>query len=191
MNREAHSSGPRSNAYSESKRSNWAEYDPFFAEARAALKRFDSKLPLSPAFPEVVALRVQTADFVQPCSRAEVTGALEQMPPETLEGLRAVILLAGTRKQEISWHGRLGCYGMYWRRCVFLCARPFRLPRGYTLDDLREFFLTDVLVHEIGHHVDRHRRKDTAAKESYAHAYVERQWSVTGKQARKKQWGER
>src|SRR5262245_44402308 len=114
------SSGPRSNAYSESKFTNWTVYDPFFAEAQTALKRFDSRIPRNPVFPHVIVLRPQLADFIHPCTRNEVTSRLERIPPASLQGLRAVFLLAGTRKQEKSWGSSIGCYGIYWRPCVFL-----------------------------------------------------------------------
>jgi hypothetical protein len=96
------SSGPRSNDYSESKFTNWMVYDPFFAEARAALKRFESRIPNVPAFPHVIVLRPQLVDFIHACTRAEVIARLGRMPSASRQGLRAVFLLAGTRKQEQS-----------------------------------------------------------------------------------------
>ena len=169
------SSGPRSNAYSESKFTNWTVYDPFFAEARAALKRFDGKIPRIPAFPHVLVRKPQTPDFIHACTRVDVKARLEQMPQNVRKDLRAVFLLAGTRKQEKSWWSKLGCYGMYWNSCVFLFPHPFHLPRGYTLDDLRRFYLENVLVHEVAHHLDRERISDRKAKENFAHAYVQEQ----------------
>jgi len=166
------SSGPRSNAYSESKFTNWALYDPFFAEVRAAYKRFDSRLPSHPAFPRIVALPPLAPDFIHPCKRPDLERRLRQMPLEHLEELRAVFLLAGTRKQERSWRSSLGCYGMYWRACVFLCAQPFDSVWRY-IDDLRDYYLDDVLVHEVAHHVDRFRAADHNTKEGFAHAFVQ------------------
>ncbi|SRR6266446_3701029 len=175
----SHSSGPRSNAYSESKLTNWTEFDPFFAEARTALKRFDARIPKEPAFPHVVILRPQLSDFIYACSRADVTARLGKMPPASVQGLRAVFLLAGTRKQERSWQSRLGCYGIYWSPCVFLCAHPFYLG-SFNRDSLRDFYLDEVLVHEIAHHVDRQRMGSKQAKEAFAHAYVQRESALAG-----------
>lgn len=191
MSAHSQSSGPRSNAYSESKFSNWTVYDPFFAEARAALKRFDLRIPKTPVFPHVIVLRPQLADFIHACTRAEVIARLEHMPPTFIEGLRAVFLLAGTRKQEQSWSSKLAYYGLYWRSCVFLCAHPFDLGSCYTRDDLRAFYIDDVLVHEVAHHIDRQRIKDNRAKESFAHAYVQNQRALNDRKTRKKSWGER
>jgi hypothetical protein len=167
--------GPRSNAYSESKFTNWTVYDPFFAEARAALKRFDGRISRVPAFPHVIAIKPQTSDFIHACTRSEARTRLERMSPASRENLRAVFLLSGTRKQQKSWGSKLGCYGIYWNSCVFLFAHPFKLPRRYTLDDLRRFYLDDVLVHEVAHHLDRERITDRKAKENFAHAYVQQQ----------------
>lgn len=166
------SSGPRSNAYSESKFTNWALYDPFFAEARSAYKRLDGRLPSKPAFPRVVALTPLAPDFFHPAKATEVEQRLNRMPREHLVGLRAVFLLGGTRKQQRSWRSSLGCYGIYWRESVFLCAHPFQL--GYhNLDSIRALYLDDVLVHEVAHHVDRFRAADDETKEGFAHAFVQ------------------
>lgn len=169
------SSGPRSNAYSESKFTNWTKYDPFFAEARAALKQFDGRISRVPLFPHVIVIKPQVPDFIHPCKRAEIRRRLELMPQSSRKDLRAVFLLGGTRKQEKSWWSKLGCYGMYWKSCVFLFAHPFQLPNGYTLDNLRNFYLDDVLNHEVAHHIDRERISDCKAKENFAHAYVQEQ----------------
>jgi hypothetical protein len=107
--------------------------------------------------------------------RAEIKARLERMPLSARKDLRAVFLLAGTRKQEKSWWSELGCYGIYWNCCVFLCAHPFHLPSGHTLDHLRRLYLDDVLVHEIAHHIDHERKADQKTKEAFAHAYVQEQ----------------
>jgi len=169
------SSGPRSNAYSESKFTNWTSYDPFFAEARTALKRFDGRISIIPKFPHVIVIKSQLSQFIQACTRADVRWRLERMPEASRKDLRAVFVLSGTRKQEKSWWSKLGCYGMYWRSCVFLFAYPFDLPWHYTRDDLRSFYLHNVLVHEVAHHIDRERVNGRKAKEAFAHAYVQKQ----------------
>jgi hypothetical protein len=168
------SSGPRSNAYSESKFTNWALYDPFIAEARSAYKRFDERLPSVPKFPRIIVLPPVSSDFIHPVNRAEVKNRLERMPFEHIAGLRAVFLLAGTRKQQRSWASSLGCYGIYSRACVFLCAHLFELGR-HNCDSIRDFYLDDVLVHEIAHHIDRHRHVAYDTKENFAHAFVQQQ----------------
>jgi len=166
------SSGPRCNAFSKSNFTNWAVYDPFYAEAGSAHKRFDARLPSQPAFPRVVRLPAFSPDFIHPVARAEVEHRLHRMPPQHLVGLRAVFLLAGTRKQQRSWTSSLGCYGIYWRECVFLCAHPFELGQ-YNRDSIRDFYLNDVLIHEVAHHIDRQRHAAHDIKEGFAHAFVQ------------------
>ena len=166
-------SGPRSNAYSESKFTHWAIYDPFFAEAVTAYKRFDDRLSISPRFPHIISLG-PLAGFIHPCSRDQVAQRLSQMPSARIAGLRAVFMLAGRRKQERSWTGKFACYGFYWRSCVFLCAHTFNLGR-HNLDSIRDLYLNDVLVHEVAHHIDRHRHAPYDKKESFAYGFVEQQ----------------
>lgn len=167
------SSGPRSNAYSESKFTNWTRFDPYFAEARAAYKRFDSRLPAQPKMPRVIVLPSLLPDFIHVCRAAQVEHRLACMPSDHLEDLRAVFLLAGTRKQQRCWASSLYCYGIYWRSCVFLCAYLFSEAQRRYIDDLRDFYLNDVLVHEVAHHVDRDRSARKATKEGFAHAFVQ------------------
>ena len=176
MSAHAQASGPRSNAYSESKFTNWTEYDPFFAEVRAVYKRFDTRISVRPKFPHVVVIPPLPPNFRHACTRAEVRAYLEQVSPEMRQGLRAVFLLGGTRKQERSWWSKQGCVGMYWRSCVFLFAYPFTYPgctHGRSLDSWRRFYLDDVLIHELAHHMDRERRADIKTKEGFAYGYVE------------------
>jgi hypothetical protein len=167
------SSGPRGNAYSESKFTNWTEFHPFHAEGRAAYKRFDQRLPARPAFPRIIRLPPFKPDFFHPVDPSQVKWRLSCMPASHLEGLRAVFILGGTRKQQRSWYGSLRCYGFYWRECVFLCAYPNGLMR-HDRDWLRDFFLDDVLVHEVAHHLDRFRDANYSTKEAFAYGFVER-----------------
>lgn len=142
-------------------------------EARSAIKRFDRKLAQSPAFPAVVAIP-PLEGFRHPCKKDEIIATLREMRPELLVGLRAVFLLGGTRKQERSWYGEKSCYGIYGYRSVFLCAPLFGV--GYAnLDYLRNFYLRDVLPHEVAHHHDRiHRSSTEDDRENYVNAFVER-----------------
>jgi hypothetical protein len=158
MSAHSNGSGPRSNRYSENRFTNWSEYEPWWLEIQAVFKRFDGKIAKRPVFPRIIEL--PTLDgFIRPCSTAEVEAQLTSCSPEFLNGLRAVFILSGTAKQLKSWGRTRTFYGHYWRRCVFLHAFPFGRA---DLVWLRRFYLRDVLMHEIGHHVDRSNiaRKD-------------------------------
>jgi len=133
-----------------------------------------------------------------PVTEAEVAETLAAVPEHFLSGLRAVFLLGGSRRQELS-SGRLFVFGRYGSGCVFLHAFPLArmrekwrsLPkpsvrreyeragatweqkadgwvRVFTAESLRAFYLRDVLIHEIGHHIDRFSQKDRRASESFA-----------------------
>jgi hypothetical protein len=165
-------SGPRENAYSGSKFSNWSEYRPHMMEATSVLKRFDRRIAKHPPFPAVIAIQ-PISGFRHACTTHEVTMTLREMRPELLADLRAVFLLGGTRKQERSQGSKI-CYGMYFNRTVFLCATIFG-SGYYYLDHLRNFYLRDVLPHEVAHHHDRiHRSSQEDDRENYVNAFVER-----------------
>jgi len=173
MPHSSRNSGPRANSYSESKFTNWTTYDPFFAEGKSVAARYQTRIPKEPRFPHVVAVKPLSPDFIHPCTRQDVIGRLESVPPDWISGLRAVFLLGGTRKQQKSWTSSLGVYGYYWRNAVFLCAHPFNLG-GFNLDSLKAFFLDDVLMHEIAHHIDRARQTNSATKEGFANAFTQK-----------------
>jgi len=152
MSAYSNGSGPRSNAYSENRFTNWSEYRPWWLEIQAVFKRFDGKIAKRPAFPKIIELKTLDG-FIRPCSAREVEGQLMSCPGEFLKGLRAVFILSGTAKQLKSWGKATSYCGHYWRDCVFLHAYPFGRS---DLNWLRRFYLRDVLMHEIGHHVDSH-----------------------------------
>jgi hypothetical protein len=149
-------SGPRSNSYSENKFTNWSEYEPWWLEIQAVFKRFDGRIAKKPVFPKIIEM-TPLEGFIRPCSGREVEAQLMSCAPDFLKGLRAVFILPGTTKQLRSWGRKTAFYGHYWRSCVFLHAYPFGRA---SLDSLRRFYLRDVLMHEIGHHVDSRNIKE-------------------------------
>jgi hypothetical protein len=144
------SSGPRANAYSEDKFTNWAEYKPWWLEIQAVYKRFDGRIAKHPAFPKIIELPA-ILGFIRPCTGKQVEAQLRSCRPEFLDDLRAVFILSGTVKQLKSWRGDKPFVGHYWQRCIFLHAYPFGRA---SLNWLERFYLRDVLMHELGHHVD-------------------------------------
>lgn len=158
MNAHGNGSGPRSNSYSENRFTNWSEYEPWWLEVQAVFKRFDGKIAKRPSFPKIIEFPALNG-FIRPCSAQEAEAQLRSCPQEFLIGLRAVFILSGTAKQLKSWGASTTFYGHYWRRCVFLHAYPFGRAE---LTSLRRFYIRNVLMHEIGHHVDTQNltRKD-------------------------------
>ncbi len=171
MSAHSQGSGPRSNAYSESKRTHWAAYRPFNSECDFALRRIAKSVPEEPECPAVIALPLHEG-FRHPCCPEAVEWALGKMPPAATAGLRAVLLLGGNPRQLESWRKNrtLPHDGIYWRECVFL----FAYPRGYwtNLDWLQDYFLKDVLTYLLGLHADRHRDADSRTKKNFASAFA-------------------
>ncbi len=168
----AHNQGSqsRSNLYSEDRFSNWSSYDPAWAETLAVYKKFDRRIARRPDFPKIIALPT-TDGFLRSCSPLQVEAKLHRIRPEFIEGLRAVFILGGTQKQLKSWNSRITTYGHYWRSCVFLHAFPFGAG-NVNLTTLHSFYLRDVLVHEIGHHVDERRFTTKKERERFAEAFA-------------------
>lgn len=151
MSAHDHGSGPRSNIYSENRFTNWSEYEPWWLEVQATFKRFDANIAKRPQFPKIIELPPLDG-FIRPCSAPQVEAQLRSCPGEFLKGLRAVFILSGTTKQLRSLkRSRTRYYGMYWNCCVFLHAFPFGRSN---LDTIRRYYLRNVLMHEVGHHVD-------------------------------------
>lgn len=150
MSAHSNGSGPRSNRYSENRFTNWSAYRPWWLEVQAVFKRFDGKIAKQPAFPKIIDLPPLDG-FIHPCAAQEVEAQLANCPKQFLKNLRAVFILSGTTKQLQSWGNMTSFLGHYYNRCVFLHAYPFGRS---DLHSLRRFFLRDVLMHEIGHHVD-------------------------------------
>lgn len=122
-------------------------------------------------------------EFALPVSVDEVAAVLEKLPRRLLAGLEGVYLLGGSQRQVVS--GRY--WGCYYRRKVFLFAAPRAWLSWRTAEypgpallrvsalrprirregsswltevderKLRDFYLYDVLLHEVGHHVDFRR----------------------------------
>jgi hypothetical protein len=158
-------SGPRSNSYSKNRFTNWSEYEPWWLEIQAVFKRFDSRIAKRPPFPKIIEF-APLEGFIRPCSAKEVEAQLLSCSPDFLKGLRAVFILPGTTKQLK--RGSPDFYGHYWNACVFLHAYPFGRAE---LNSLRRFYLRNVLMHELGHHVDT-RNSTKKDREKFAEAFV-------------------
>jgi len=161
-------SGPRSNAYSVNKFTNWATFNPFHLEVHHVYRRFDKRIAAAPKTPRIIVLP-PTPDFQRPCSEAQIEMKLRKVQPEYLQGLRAIFVLSGTKKQLATWRSRIALVGCYWNKCVFLHAYPW-IGR-MNLDQINRFYIDDVLLHEIGHHVDRFRDANRATKEGFANYF--------------------
>lgn len=142
--------------------------------------------------------------FVRPFSAADVRQILADVPAKYLHGLTAVFLLGGSAKQlrsrRINRYGMYSSGRIY--LCPIPTSSLVRhldhppkpsVAREYTrfgavlsqvsgnwvlrlsIENLRMFILYDVLLHEIGHHVERWLRGRRSNSESFANWFAEYQ----------------
>jgi hypothetical protein len=138
--------------------------------------------------------------FVRPFTAADVADVLARIPGGFLDQLAGVYLMAGTAKQErtrvptygMYWENEVFLFPVPVQRLAdgwfcssnraeiqkyLACGAVVRSGRRWVtvhFDDesLRRFYLGEVLLHEIGHHVDR-SRKSLKAAERYADWFAE------------------
>jgi hypothetical protein len=189
--------GVRAGTWSESKATNTRAYDPQQEEiSRVIEKYYDEYMNVDePIFRQ---MRLHDA-FIMPVTLSEIQSVFQTIPKKFTDGLSAVFLLGGAKKQEKSWS--TFTYGRYGGNIIYLHPYPKKyLVREYTsppkphilmeykragastteksgkfiveftLGALRQFYLRDVLMHEIGHHVDRANfgKKSRRREESFA-----------------------
>lgn len=189
--------GPRSGFYSEQRFTNWTPHDPYWLEVEALSRRMRPKasLPRPAADPVKIFERRLAAGFVRPFTTADVASVLACIPAGFLDELAGVYLMAGTVKQArtrvptygMYWENQVFLFPVPARRLAdgwfcssnraelqryLACGAGLRSARrGLTVqfddESLRRFYLCEVLLHEVGHHVDRSRRSAKAG-ERYA-----------------------
>ena len=140
--------------------------------------------------------------FMRPCTPRDVADVLSTIPDEFLADLTGVFLLGGTNRQRSLTTVTYGMYSRgriflcaYSKRMLTHAWSKMPKPSvakeytkfganfaadgkggaSLTFDEssLRQFYLFDVLLHEVGHHVDREGNADDA--ERYAHWFAEYQ----------------
>lgn len=201
------SSGPRSNTYSESKFSNWTEYDPHYLE----IGSIPNKLKEKENFMDIKIYKLPgNSKFIQPCEPHDIISVLQRVPENFIKGLKSIFLMGGTKKQSNVKFATKLVYGMYQSSSIYLFAYPShmmhlvyrQLPPPHIMKDyhlchaaicqknknwnitlsklgLKNFYLYDVLLHEIGHHVDKRIEKrsiDSAERWAYWFASVRKRY---------------
>lgn len=190
--------GTRSGLYSEDKFTNWARFDPFGAEAERASKgrRPERRVDIGSESVPIFVSKLQPG-FVRPFSAADVAKTLSQVPIKYIEELAGVYLLGGTAKQKRNRNFFYGMYRRdriylyaldernlvqgweprpkpnivreYARFGAKFVQESGRWTLRFTTESLRLFYLLDVLLHEVGHHVERSVRPyPSEASERYA-----------------------
>jgi len=126
--------------------------------------------------------------FLRPYTIRDIEETLASVPLKFLVGLSRIVLLGGTKKQQQNLIRGCFCFGRYHSNAmVSLNAFPRKMMRfsgqirshklqeylragaayrqeknctvvEFNEQSLKTFYLRDVLIHEIGHHVDWLRR---------------------------------
>lgn len=135
-------------------------------------------------------------NFIHPVSVEEVRSRVSQLPAELTRGIEVVQFSTMTRKRRL-----FPLYGMQWGPNVYLypmeasLVETFRRPPSpqqlvearmfggewsqsgdewrltWTPDSIRDFYLNNVLIHEIGH-VNDQRNTNSEARERYANWFA-------------------
>jgi hypothetical protein len=174
--------GIRSGHWSGSKFTNLTEFDPSGSELDSAWEKYFDRIHNSPDLTIIV--QPVHSDFVLPIDKASIREALSAVPKKFLQGLKGVVTLSGSKKQEKASNS-LFAYGVYTSNVIFLHPFPKKfldrirrgLPKPSALQEferagakitrdgkywrmqfdeiaLKQFYLKEVLLHELGHHVD-------------------------------------
>ncbi len=177
----ARGSGVRNGFWSENKFTNLTPYHPYYSQVDKILKEHAGRLEREDdifyyEYPAV-------SGFVQLLTIPNIQKYMSYLPPSFQTDLRGIFLCPGAKKQLNYSSTVYGCYDNL-SRSIFLFPFPERLcfyykakpkpsecreyerhgahwkqENGYwkldfTMESLRSFYLRDVLVHELGHHVD-------------------------------------
>jgi hypothetical protein len=148
--------------------------------------------------PPLIVVEEPHADFVRPLTRANISDTLAKVPFEFTEGLDAVILLSGSTKlakvsrRQFCYGTYLDGRVFLAPFPKSLLLRTYKRPpkpsilleykragaevretaQGlvveFSVDALTRFYCRDVLLHEVGHHVDRHFKKTERKHEGFA-----------------------
>jgi hypothetical protein len=193
--------GPRSNAYSDSRFTHWTEFHPWDGAVKRAFWTYcasaryqDRRLHVQVSDPH--------PDFVRPVNENDIRAALATVPADYTADLRAVFVLSGSKKQarvarrlfcwgtywrrciflapfpkslmEASYRPEL-CPSklIEWERAgAVIRDVPGGVRVTFDAASLRRFYLREVLMHEVGHHVDRRPREPSRTREGFANWFA-------------------
>lgn len=190
--------GIRSGHWSSSKWTNTNKFDPSSIELNAVWDKYRDRI-LNSADLTVIIQPIH-ADFVLPVDEASIRKTLEAVPNRFLADLAGVIALGGSKKQEKTYknlfaYGRYEPNVIFLHPFPrkYMDERWKVIPKPSVLheyeragaaitrdgkhwrfrfdeESLRQFYLRDVLLHELGHHVDREnfRSKTDRKAEGFA-----------------------
>jgi hypothetical protein len=189
--------GVRSNRYSGSKLTSWTDFHPWHSAVSKAYFQHRPYLRKEGEGPLLV-LEPTHGDFLQPLEREDIEDTLRKTPAAYTRGLQGVFLLSGSAKlskvaRSLYCYGTywLQCVFLAPFPKIMQDSCYTRPPKPSILQEwvrsgagvqqtrdglrvrldgqaIRRFYIRDVLLHEIGHHVDRYWMKPNRKKEGFA-----------------------
>lgn len=174
-------SGTRSGFWSENKCTNLTPYSPYFSQAYKLMDTYWEQL--ENATEPFLYEAEPTLGFIQPLSLMEITKVFSYIPEVFVTNLKGIFLCPGSQKQRKSNVVIYGSYNDSYRTifiypfhesmAILYKTKPkpsicqeyerhgvtwTKENRGwqlnFSIEALRSFYIRDVFIHELGHHVD-------------------------------------
>jgi hypothetical protein len=102
--------------------SNLTPFQPFSSAVEKIYSRHYEKFK-NRTMPLIVIEKIHP-DFIFPITEADIQSALARVPVEFVEGIQAILVPGGSRKQTRVIYSDLAQRGEYWRQCIFLHPFP-------------------------------------------------------------------
>lgn len=188
--------GVRGDRSSGSKFTNLTPFQPFYSATARVYAKYckhfdDAEIPF-------IRIEPTHADFIFPITANDVRTTLLSVPSQFIAGLKAVLVPSGSKKQIAAIKGRFihgeywqSCIFLhpypkdlmtrvydrvpnpaviqaYTRAGATIVPQNTGIKLSFDIDSLSRFYLRDVLIHEIGHHVRGPERAATQQSESFA-----------------------
>ncbi|MDH3703395.1 MAG: hypothetical protein OEU46_19005 [Alphaproteobacteria bacterium] len=174
--------GIRSGQWSQSKWTNTSKFDPGQIEIEKVISRFYNKIYNSAGITVIVL--PTNPNFINPLNEENILKTLSTVPKNYTAGLAGILVLGGSKKQEKTFnslfsYGRYrqdtiiihpfpkryleqrfktlpkpNVMNEYERAGAKVTRRGKHWYVRFDEDSLEQFYLRDVLLHELGHHVD-------------------------------------
>jgi hypothetical protein len=190
--------GVRQGLWSRSKCTNLTPFNPWFSiidKKMRAWKKLDNRDESKKPF---ILVEQPAPGFVIPCTESEIRAAINRIPAEFLKNLTAIVVIGGSQKIEKAfrkyaygtyWNNWifLAAYPQNWM--TYKWSKGGIQPDGlieykqsgatveeikggmqviFDLTSLKRYYLQNVLIHEIAHHIDQtnttFRKRENFAK---------------------------
>ena len=198
----------RGDRYSGSKVSNFMRFQPFYSATEKIYSKFCEEFENRGS--PLIRIEPTHNELIFPVTQDDIEATLARIPSDYVDGIKAILVPSGSKKQIKVSKGlyRFGEYWQeciflhpypkvdmtltfskkpnpkviqeYQRAGATVAQKGTGIEILFDDNSLRQFYLRDVLMHEIGHHNDdrrgRPRRKREGFAEWFASEYGYRLW---------------